>query len=92
MTVKRSYAELGTPSVTKRIRSQDDSVVWPFDCCDLDLSLPADHFLEEVGVCQGIHAAADDSVSGRYGVPNSMASYESWQGLSEQSWRVNLTL
>lgn len=92
MTVKRSHTELGTPSATKRIRSQDYSVVWPFHCCDLyldlDLSLPADHFLKEVGVCRGIHAAADDSMSGRYGLANRMASYNSWQGLSEQSWRV----
>lgn len=91
MTVKRSHVpELGTPSATKRIRSQDDSIVWPFDRRDLylnlDLSLPADHFLKEVGVCRGIHAAADDSMSGLYGVANRMASYKSWQGLSEQSW------
>lgn len=94
MTVKRSHVpELGTPCATKRIRSQDGSVVWPYDrrdlYLDLDLSLPADHFLKEVGVCRGIHAAADDRMSGRYGVANKMASYKGWQGLSEQSWRVN---
>ena len=94
MSVKRSHVpKLGAPSAKKRIRSQDNFVVWPCDsrdlCLDLDLSLPAEHFLKEVGVCRGIHAAADDSMSGRYGVANRMASYKSWQGLSEQSWRVS---
>lgn len=90
MTVKRSNEELECPSANKRSRSHYDPAVRPFDCCDLnldqDLSFPADRFLQQVGVCRGIHAAADDSIFGLYGVENLMACYNSWQGLSEQSW------
>lgn len=90
MTVKRSHEELECPSANKRSRRHHDAAVWPFDCCnlnlDLDLSLPAAHFLKQVGVCRGIHAAADDNISERYEVQNKMVCYNSWQGLSEQSW------
>ena len=90
MTVKRSQEELACPSANKRSRTHHDPADWPFDSCDLnldlDLSFPADHFLKQVGVCRGVHAAADDSISGRYGVENRMACYNTWQGLSEQSW------
>ena len=90
MTVKRRHEKLESLSANKRSRSHHDPAVWPFDCCDLnldlDLSFPAAHFLKQVGVCHGVHAAADDSISGRYGAESRMASYNSWQGLSEQSW------
>lgn len=90
MTVKRVHEEPAYPCATKRSCTHDNPAVWPFDSADLnldlDLSLPEDRFLEQVGVCRGIHAAADDKISTQYGLENKMVCYRSWQGLSEQSW------
>ena len=88
MTVKRSREEGPYPSSKKRQRSCGREG-WPFDCVDLDLNLDlqeqADHFLKQVGVCRGVHAATDDNTV-QHGLQTHMASYSSWQGLSEQSW------
>ena len=90
MTVKRPLEELTYPKSHKRSCSSADPGDWPFDCADLnrdlDLSAKADQFLEQIGVCRGVHAAADDNLSARYGTYNRLACRNSWQGLSEQSW------
>ncbi len=91
MTVKRGLEQDPQNQRAKRLRTDDNAPTWPFDCADLnlghgDLSLQADHFLRQIGVCSGVHAAADDIISGQYGVESRVASYHGWQGLSEQTW------
>ena len=97
MTVKRLLDEDIYVQPEKRFRGGEGPASWPFDCADLslgqaDLSLQADHFLRRIGVCSGVHAASDDSMSSQYGFRSAMASYSSWQGLSEQAWWVSCSV
>ena len=91
MTVKRNFSDDNQHHKAKRFRQDTGVVSWSCDCADLDLNLEdlstqADRFLEQVGVCSGIHAAADDSISAQFRGGSVLANYSSWRGLSEQAW------
>lgn len=93
MTVKRALqdrTQTGRHAV-KRLCTDAGAASWPFDCSGLNLSLAdlsreAERFLAQIGVCSGVHAAADKSVSAQYCLESALANYSTWRGLSEQAW------
>lgn len=91
MTVKRGLSDDNQHHKAKRLCHDTGAVSWSYDRADLDLNLEdlstqADQFLEQVGVCSGVHAAADNSISAQFRAENALADYSSWRGLSEQAW------
>ena len=93
MTVKRALqnrAQTGRHAA-KRLCIDEGAASWPFDCSDLNLSLAdlspeAERFLAQIGVCSGVHAAADNSMSAQYCLASALANYSTWRGLTEQAW------
>ena len=87
MPAKRAHIGSACQTSSKRSRTDACSAGHSWDgACDVDLSSRVDHFLRQIGVCLGVHAAADDNIRAKYGLAESMTLYSAWQGVSEQAW------
>ena len=86
MAVKRNAEQLGD-AYNKRLRHDDASAAHAPQASDReaqDLAVQkAELFLRNIGVCTGVHAAAD---AAHLRAMASQMVCSGWQGLTEQSW------